>query len=251
MKQTKADVTWDCSAPRQVHTDPSPLHPRAWGRITRLWWTCQVPPVTSGEGKQKLGKQMLVWADTCWRIAAPPAPTAEHCAPLAAVQRYRALQVHCAAPAISETPSVCESQCAGSCVGNNHGYKVCQVTQFDEKHDTGGIKGEQMRRVPEAEQHSGFTLPSSALTGVYTCLSSVWWLLAPSICMRTKTAQVEHHSGQVRQMQLFLESHHLSRANSRTKGPSGRWKLGKLLLDSAAPSTFSQLTAMKSMRSLG
>lgn len=95
-----------------------------------------------------------------------------------------------------------------------------------------------MRRVPEAEQHSGFTLPSSALTGVYTCLSSVWWLLIPSICMRTKTAQVEHHSGQVRQMQPFLESHHLSRRNSRTKGPSGRLKLGKLLLDSAAPSTF-------------
>lgn len=102
----------------------------------------------------------------------------------------------------------------------------------------GNIKGEQMRRAPGAEQHSGFTLPSSALTGVYTCLSSVWWLLVPSICTRTKTAQVEHHSGQVRQMQLFLESHHLSRKNGRTKGPSGRLKLGKLLLDSAAPSTF-------------
>lgn len=52
-----------------------------------------------------------------------------------------------------------------------------------------------------------FTLPRSALTEVYTCLSSVWWLLVPSICMRTKTAEVEHHSGQVRQTQLFLEPH--------------------------------------------
>lgn len=39
-------------------------------------------PVTSGEGKQKLGNQMLVWAGVCCRIPAPPAPAAEHSAPL-------------------------------------------------------------------------------------------------------------------------------------------------------------------------
>lgn len=80
-------------------------------------------------------------------------------------------------------------------------YTVC------EKRKTNTEKANKRETSHRGRTTLAFTLPRSALTEVYTCLSSVWWLLVPSICMRTKTAEVEHHSGQVRQTQLFLEPH--------------------------------------------